>query len=76
MKLTVFFQVLAVLLAFSQKVVSAAERDQVNTSRAYHNIKNAIELTDESFEIATRDSSNDWLVLFCEYERFRRCRDY
>lgn len=40
----------------------------------------AIELTEENFEhdtqATTGSTTGDWLILFCEYERFKRCRDY
>lgn len=40
----------------------------------------AIELTEENFEhdtqATTGSTTGDWLILFCEYERFKKCRDY
>ena len=40
----------------------------------------AYELTDENFEhdtqATTGSTTGDWLILFCEYERLKTCRDY
>ena len=40
----------------------------------------AYELTDENFEhdtqATTGSTTGDWLILFCEYERFKRCNEY
>ena len=40
----------------------------------------AYELTDDNFEhdtqATTGSTTGDWLILFCEFERFKRCRDY
>ena len=40
----------------------------------------AYELTDQNFEhdtqATTGSTTGDWLILFCEYERFARCRNY
>ena len=44
-----------------------------------HAVK-AYELTEVNFEHDTQATSGsttgDWLILFCEYERFKRCNDY
>ena len=40
----------------------------------------AYELTDLNFEhdtqATTGSTTGDWLILFCEYERFEKCRNY
>ena len=40
----------------------------------------AFELTDENFEHTTQattgSTTGDWLILMCEFERFKRCSDY
>ena len=40
----------------------------------------AYQLTDENFEhdtqATTGSTTGDWLILFCEYERFKRCNEY
>ena len=40
----------------------------------------AVELTDDNFEhdtqATTGSTTGDWLILFCEFERFKKCRDY
>ena len=75
----------ALLLSSTSVVVTAqaqAQAEEKNDEELFYadSAKNkAIELTDESFEIETAGISgaeNDWLILFCEYERLRRCREY
>ena len=40
----------------------------------------AYELTDDNFEhdtqATTGSTTGDWLILFCEFDRFKKCRDY
>ena len=40
----------------------------------------AYELTDKNFEhdtqATTGSTTGDWLILFCEYERFKKCNEY